>query len=406
MTGAQCGTSEVGGDPRTRPSGHVPRARWGSAHDCADVMWRVDVVGIRARGGGDSRTAVGRHPGSHVACAAVSAVVPVRQRALLPAAGGAVEGWIDDDVATAATQLFGGSAGLLTIDHHDVLRSTARVVGSKWGDVHLKLFMAIITLHVNHGMPQDGVSYTSAAELASIIWGYGTRSDGTVRRKGGAETKDLLRALSDLRSARFVFRGRGLRGEDAAVTTDVDFLANLMLDDTLLRAFQAPGATGLSQADFGRAFGKRQGRGTIGWRLDPLYVRRLSDAELRRFDLLKAQQLRGAALAMWLLFSSPRIPYRSLFGAHRSGLVSVDVPLTEAHCHELGVKNAQAAGRRRTINQAGERICAADRSFVSFEAHGGRGQSEFLRIVRRDVTTDALERPYGAADQLMLDPAA
>lgn len=360
-----------GGDPRT--------SGWGFAHAAIEPSARFRTFAL-----------------------VVSDLVPVRQRALLPTVGGAVEGWIDDDVATAATQLFGGSAGLLTIDHRDVLRSTARVVGSKWGDVHLKLFMAIITLHVNHGMPEDGISYTSAAELSSIIWGYGQREDGTVRRKGGAETKDLLRALSDLRSARFVFRGRGLRGEDADVTSDVDFLANLMLDDTLLRAYQAPGATGLSQADFGRAFGKRKGPGTIGWRLDPLYVRRLSDAELRRFDLLKAQQLRGAALAMWLLFSSPRIPYRSLFGSGESGLVSVDVPLTEAHCHELGVKNAQAAGRRRTINQAGERICAADRSFVSFEAHGGRGQSDFLRIVRRDVSSDALERPYGASEQLAL----
>src|ERR1035441_4455397 len=57
----------------------------------------------------------------------------VRQRSLLPfGPRGPVGGWMDDDVASAATQLFGsGPSGLLVIDARELLTSTARVVDWK-----------------------------------------------------------------------------------------------------------------------------------------------------------------------------------------------------------------------------------------------------------------------------------
>jgi hypothetical protein len=46
-------------------------------------------------------------------------------------------------------------------------------------------------------------------------------------------------------------------------------------------------------------------------------------------------------------------------------------------------------------------VCAADKSFVAFEAHGGRGRESFLRIVRTPPRGLPLERPFSpAADQL------
>jgi hypothetical protein len=57
----------------------------------------------------------------------------------MPIAGGAVEGWMDDDAGTAAGQLFGsGPAGLLVIDARELLTSTARVVGAQMGELHFK----------------------------------------------------------------------------------------------------------------------------------------------------------------------------------------------------------------------------------------------------------------------------
>lgn len=305
---------------------------------------------------------------------------------------------MDEDVASAATALFGsGPNGLLTIDHREILGSTARVVGTELGEVHLKVFMALVTLHVMHGMPDDGRSYTTVAELGSIIWGSSSS-------KGGKETKQLINALNDLRAARFTLPGVDVSDRPAPGVSDVNLLNRLYLDETLLRAYEAPGATGLTGAEFGRAFGGS--RNTIGWRLDDLYVERLNGAELRRFDWVKAQQLRGAALKLWMVFSSPRIPFRSVFGG-ASGMHSVELPLTVENCAALGVRNAQSAGRRRTINQAGERICAADRSFVSFEAHGGRSQEDFLRVVRHRQDDDVLVQPYAeGSSQLTLEAAS
>lgn len=319
-----------------------------------------------------------------------------RRRSLEPNANGSIDGWMDHDIASAATQLFGSGqpGGVLVIDHREILTSTARAVGQQLGEVHLKVFMALITLHVTHGMPSDGRGYTTASEMAQIIWGRGTQ--------GGSDTKTLLRALNELRGARFTLPGYdAVSGRAARGVSDTNLLSRLYLDDVLLKAYETPGATGMTAADFGRQFGGKSG--TIGWQLDELYTGRLREAELRRFDWSKAQKLRGVALAMWWLFTSPEIPYHSVLGASEDGLEKTEAALTPEACALMGVLSGQPAGRRRTINQAGERICAADSSFVSFEAHGSRGQPGFLRVVRRRPTEPLLERPYG--EQLTLDAA-
>jgi hypothetical protein len=66
---------------------------------------------------------------------------------------------------------------------------------------------------------------------------------------------------------------------------------------------------------------------------------------------------------------------------------------------EAGAYNGNIAGRRRLLNEAGERVCAVDRSFQSFEAHGGRGQDSFLRVVRKPSLTSPLARPFDVGPQ-------
>jgi len=84
------------------------------------------------------------------------------------------------------------------------------------------------------------------------------------------------------------------------------------------------------------------------------YAERLHDADLRRFDWTKAQQLRGSALKLWMVFTSTRVPYRSVLDS-RDGLELVEIPLTLDHCNALGVYNSNDAGRRRTLNEARSR---------------------------------------------------
>jgi hypothetical protein len=321
----------------------------------------------------------------------------VRQRSLLPlGARGPIEGWMDDDVASAATQLFGtGPIGLLVIDARELLTSTARVVGAELGELHFKALMALITLHVAQGMPDDGRGSTTVGELSRIVWGED-------RARGGSNTKKLLRALFDLRQARFTVPGYDMISQRPAEgVSDTSLLINLFVDKTILKAFDEAGRHSLDRTDFGEALGAKR-RGTIIWRLHPDYTQRLGEADLRRFDWTKAQQLRGVALALWMVFSSPRVPYRSVF-ERRGELEMVEIPLTIEHCHALGVRAATDAARRRTFNEAGARVCAADKSFEAFEAHGGRGRDSFLRIIRTPPKSSPLEQPLaGLPEQLTL----
>jgi hypothetical protein len=71
--------------------------------------------------------------------------------------------------------------------------------------------------------------------------------------------------------------------------------------------------------------------------------------------------------------------------------------LTVEHCHALGVRAGADAARRRTFNEAGPRVCAADKSFVAFEPHGGRQRDSFLRVIRRRPSSSPLDRPLNPA---------
>ena len=303
---------------------------------------------------------------------------------------------MDDDVASAATQLFsGGTGGLLVIDAKELLSSTARVVGAEFGELHLKVLMALMTLHVAHGLPEDGRGASTIGELNRMI-------SGEDRGRGGANTRRLLGALFDLYAARFTVPGYDMVNQRPAPgVSDTSLLGTLYVDDTILKAYNAERPGGLDREEFEALGAKR--RGTVAWRWNPDYAQRFAESDLRRFDWAKAQQLRGVALSLWMVFTSPRVPYRPVLG-HQGELEMVEIPLTVEHCHALGVRNGADAGRRRTLNQAGARVCAADRSFVSFEAHGGHGCREsFLRIVRQTPKFSPLEPAHSAAgDQLQL----
>lgn len=338
-----------------------------------------------------------KRPGSALACPEMSelAVAP-RQRSLRPLGHGALEGWMDEDAAAAAGQLFGsGPAGLLVVDARELLASTARVVGATLGELHLKAWMAIVSLHVASGLPEDGRVDTTIGELAQLVW-------GPEKQFGGLNTSRLLRVLHDLREVRLTVPGFDLINQrPAAGVSDTGLMINLYVDKTLLQTFHNEG---LQRAEIGRRLGGK-GRGTIGWRMHPDYAQHLGGAELRRFNWAKAQQLRGVALALWMVFASPRVPYRPVFEA-TGDLETVEILLLEEHCHALGVRASTDAARRRTFNDAGQRVVAADSSFVSFEAHGGRGRDSFLRVVRHHPRQSPLERPLECEGQLVLDAAA
>ncbi len=311
---------------------------------------------------------------------------------------------MDDDIASAASQLFGsGPRGLLVIDAREMLTSTARVVGAQLGELHFKVWMALITLHVAQGMPEDGWGSSALGEFSRVVWGTGKSHGGTGRRQ-------LIRALLDLQEARVTVPGYDLRNQrPAAATSSTSLLIDLVMDDAIFENYQNAESRSSESAEqlrerqvkIGQAVGGKR-RGTLTWRLHPNYTQRLAEADLRRFDWTKAQQLRGVALALWLVFTSARVPFRPMLGEGRE-LEAVEILLTLEHCQALGVRAGADAARRRTLNEAGTRVCAADKSFITFEAHGGRGVDSFLRIVRRRPADGPLGRPFGSSsEQLVL----
>lgn len=303
---------------------------------------------------------------------------------------------MDEDAAAAAGQLFGdGPGGVLVIDARELLTSTARVVGAELGALHFKAWMALVTLHVAHGMPQDGKAATTVGELKRLI--YGAETSG-----GGKTTRQLLRAIFDLRNAQFTVPGYDMVSQQAADgVSDTSLLINLFVHETILRAYDQPADHGIDPHEFGKQLG-HQPRDTIAWRLHPDYTQRLAESDLRRFDWTKAQALRGVAVALWMVFSSERVPYRPVLESPDQ-LEVVEVPLTHEHCHALGVRAATDAARRRTINDAGRRVCEADRSFLEFAAHGGRGRQSFLRVIRRAGPSAIERQPSQTAAQLTLE---
>lgn len=330
---------------------------------------------------------------------------------------------MDDDAATAAGQLFGsGPCGVLVIDARELLSSTARVVGAQLGELHFKAWMALVTLHVVHGMPDDGRATTTIGELARLVWGSG-------RERSGKDTYALLDVMHDLREATFTVPGYDLVNQRPAPgVSDTSLLINLFVDETILKGYTAqkkrrelakrqrelasadtaapPGELdhGLDRVAFGKQLGGK-GRGTLAWRMHPDYTQRLGETELRRFDWTKAQAMRGVALTLWMGFTSPRMPYRPVFETPEH-LEIVEIPLTLEHCHALGVRASTDAARRRTFNDAGARVCAADKTFKAFEAHGGRGRDSFLRVVRAPSSQPVLDRPGPTAPVGQLSLAA
>ena len=313
---------------------------------------------------------------------AVMEAVP--RRSLSPLAysrpASVLPGWMDPNGAAHAGQLFAeGPAGALVIDQREILTSTARVVGATLGELPLKVWMALVTLHVAFDHPIDGRGQSTAGHLGRLIWG---------NKLGGDNTRRLVQALMVLWRAELHLPGyNSVKGSASDGISVMRLVSDLHFDQALLTA--SSGNHELDRRGFGKLLGDK-GPGTVGWQLNDTYVRALGEGDLQRFDWTKVHELRGVALALWLVFTSPRIPYRAAI--EDPVLQCVEVELSEGHCRALGVTAAADGARRRTFNQAGERVRRADADFCAFEAHGGRGLPSFLRVVRRKPHND-VEQP-------------
>lgn len=313
---------------------------------------------------------------------------PLPRTSSLEPINGILPGVMDGALADEALGVFGGEAGVpLCIDGHEVLGSTARAIGVTLGVMHFKVWAALITIFAACGKRPDGRGEATQGELVRLIYG---------EEKGGTERDMIVRCFLQLRRLAVWLPGFNVIDDMAAEgASDLNPIARAYIDPAILEGFGqrkknaayrhlvSPDLQAKELAPFPerqRAHGARRAASFV-WQFDPLYSKHLiADDGLRAFDWQHMQRLDGVALPLWMLFTSEKIPYRPVMGTTDEEMV--EVPLTEQATRALRVYAKDTAGMRRTVNNAGKRVCLADSRFVAFEAGGGRGPS-FLRVIRR-----------------------
>lgn len=147
--------------------------------------------------------------------------------------------------------------------------------------------------------------------------------------------------------------------------------------------------------EIARRLGGTRGEDTISWRFHPNYAQRLEEKDVLSLDWECLRQLHGVAQSLWIQLAAPRFQFQPI--ADRPGWEQAEVLLDEQAYHAFGVHASEDRFRRRTLNQAGERIVATDPAYAVFEAEGGRNRPSVLRVVRRRGT-GAIAEPVAIAD--------
>lgn len=279
-------------------------------------------------------------------------------------------GYLDPDVAAASGQLASSeAAGRVRWNGREVLAQTTEIVGATWGEAHRNVLIAMSMTYVARG--DDGKASTSVARLAKLIYGDSA---------GGREYRKVTDAILDL------FRGEiTVSGYDPMTGEQTEGLysrSRLLIDIKWHDEVEKIREGELTDpAEIARRLGGTRGEDTIYWRFHPEYARRLEDKDVISLDWNCLRELHGVAQSLWIQLSAPRFGFKPI--VDRPGWEAAEVLLDEETYRAFGVHASEDRFRRRTLNQAGERIVATDPSYEVFQAEGGRNRPSVLRIVRR-----------------------
>lgn len=279
-------------------------------------------------------------------------------------------GYLDPDVAAASGQLSAPEApGRVRWNGREVLAQTTEIVGATWGEAHRNVLIAMSMTYVARG--EDGKASTSISALARLIYGASA---------GGREYKKVADAILDLFRGEITVSGYDpLTGEQTeGIYSRSRLLIDIKWHDDLEKIREGEIT---DPSEIARRLGGMRGEDTIRWRFHPVYAQRLEDKDVLSLDWDCLRQLHGVAQSLWIQLSAPRFQFTPI--VDRPGWEQAEVLLDEQTYHAFGVHASEDRFRRRTLNQAGERIVATDDAYEVFEAEGGRNRPSVLRIVRR-----------------------
>lgn len=254
------------------------------------------------------------------------------------------------------------------VDSREILATTTRIVGARCGEMEVDTYLAMRARYVDLGMPSDGQATSTVRALARTLYGSNL---------GGHNRAPVTKAMVNLFRMEIQMAGvRAGSGEfDEQFLEFERLLLNLRFDRQISLRKSHP------EMYDPVAIGAQR-NSTVQWQFAAWHVEQLQSGYWVELDWDKLRSLSGAAKMLWLVLSSPRIPFSA--SAEVAGFEELHVPLTPESFRVFGISAARERDCKRSLEHAGRRLAAVDDSYVDVAVVlDPRTRARCLRVVRR-----------------------
>jgi hypothetical protein len=264
-----------------------------------------------------------------------------------------------------------GDAGRLRVDSREILAATTRLIGARLGELEVDTHIVVTTRYIERGTPDDFIADLTKGAVVRALYGPSRA------KHGGKNLENVHRALVNLYRLEVQFEGfNAITGEHDPDLASMSRLYTDLVFDRQIRLRRSGGA--YDPAIMG---GTRDG--TVQVSLGKWHARQLQRGYWVELDWEQLRSLSGLAKTLWLLFSSPRVPFKPALGA--PGLEEITVPLDLEAYRALGINTRRERDCKRRLEEAGRRLVAVDELYVDFAVmpDPARPGAKLLTVVRR-----------------------
>ena len=282
---------------------------------------------------------------------------------------------IEGNIAAVFGQLQLGEehhdAGRLLVGGAEILAATTRLIGARLGELEVDTHIVVTTRYIERGTPDDYLVDLTKGGVVRALYG------ASKSKHGGKNLENVHRALVNLYRLEVQFEGfNAITGEhDPELASMSRLYTDLVFDRQIERRRRGgnydPAVMGATRD------------GTVQISLGKWHARQLQQGYWVELDWEKLRSLSGLAKTLWLLFSSPRVPFRQALGA--PGLEEITVPLDLEAYRALGINTKRERDCKRRLEEAGQRLVAVDQLYVDFAVtpDPARPGAKLLTVVRR-----------------------
>jgi len=265
-------------------------------------------------------------------------------------------------------------AGRLVVGGAEILAATTRLIGARLGELEVDTHIVVTTRYIERGAPDDLIADLTKGAVVRALYGP------SKAKHGGKNLENVHKALVNLYRLEVQFEGfNAITGEHDPDLASMSRLYTDLVFDRQIQLRRRGGA--YDPAVMG---GTRDG--TVQVSLGKWHARQLQRGYWVELDWEKLRSLSGLAKTLWLLFSSPRVPFHPALGA--PALDEVTVPLDLMAYRALGINTKRERDCKRRLEEAGQRLVAVDDHYVDFSVTPDprRPGAKLLTVVRRRDT--------------------